>query len=142
MTHAFPTRRSSELNWFHRPLVMPMVNKMKNEYRPVFSTTTPCSARYLVTSAAGIPVSANVPEISSPGVTMVALIGSSILNPSARSPKPCHSSPDSSNQSSRKPMPSPTRRLGHHTLNHQSFLPHSDSTLRIERRKSIDSRML
>jgi hypothetical protein len=32
-----------------------MVNMMKKEYRPVFSTTTPCSARNLVTMEAGMP---------------------------------------------------------------------------------------
>src|SRR3546814_13524412 len=39
-------------------------------------------------------------------------------------------------------MPSDTRRLGPHTLNHQSFLPNSDSTLRMARRKSSASAML
>src|SRR5690606_15936938 len=121
---------------------MPMVNMMKNEYSPVFSMTTPCSARYFDTSAAGMPVSAKVPEISSPGVTMVALMGSSILNPSASGPKPCHSSSAFNIQSSRSPMPSPTRRSGPHTLNHQSFLPYSDSTLRMARLKSSASLML
>jgi hypothetical protein len=36
-----------------------MVNMMKNEYSPVFSTTMPCSARYLVTMLAGMPLLAN-----------------------------------------------------------------------------------
>src|SRR5205807_8161411 len=58
--HSFPTRRSSDL------------------YRPVFSTMTPCSARYFVTIDAGMPVLANLPETSSPGVITVALIGSSM----------------------------------------------------------------
>src|SRR5699024_1001845 len=112
-----------------------MVNKIKKEYRPVVSTTTPCSARYFDTNAAGIPVSAKVPEISKPGVTTVALMGSSILKPSANSPKPCHASLDSSNQSSWQPMPSLTKWSGPQTLNHQSSAPNSDSTLRIARRK-------
>jgi hypothetical protein len=51
---------------FQRPLVMPMVNMMKNEYSPVFSTMMPCSARYLVTIAAGMPGSANEPSDSAP----------------------------------------------------------------------------
>ena len=66
---------------FQRPLVMPMVNMMKKLYRPVFSTTTPCSARNLVTMLAGMPVLANLPFRSRPGVTMVDLIGSSMLKP-------------------------------------------------------------
>ncbi|CFO30463.1 Uncharacterised protein [Bordetella pertussis] len=119
-----------------------MVNRMKNEYRPVFSTTTPCSARYFDTSAAGMPLSPKLPDMSRPGVMMVALIGSSMLKPGARSPKPCQWSPDSSTQSSRWPMPSGARRLGPHTLNHQSSLPNSEATLRMARRKSMASRML
>src|SRR3546814_7922790 len=91
----------------------------------------PISARYLETRAAGIPVSAKVPEISRPGVTTVALIGSSILKPSARSPKPCHSSPDSSSQSSRLPMPSDTRRLGPHTLRSEEHTSELQSLMRI-----------
>ncbi|MCY1521938.1 hypothetical protein D9M68_567770 [compost metagenome] len=127
---------------FQRPLVMPMVNRMKNEYRPVFSTTTPCSVRYLETRAAGMPVSPKLPDMSRPGVMTVALIGSNMLKPSARSPKPCQWSSDSRIHSSRLPMPSGTRRFGPQTLNHQSFLPNSDSTLRMARRKSMASRML
>ena len=85
---------------------MPMVNMMKNEYSPVFSTMTPCSARYLVTIDAGMPVLANLPDTSRPGVMIVALIGSSMLKPGARLPKPCHFSLARSIQSSRLPMPS------------------------------------
>jgi hypothetical protein len=55
-----------------------MVNMMKNEYRPVFSTMMPCSARYLVTMAAGMPRSLNSPSTSRPGVMIVALIGSQV----------------------------------------------------------------
>src|SRR4029078_7006759 len=111
---------------------------MKNEYRPVFSTMTPCSARYLVTIEAGIPVLANLPDTSSPGVMIVALIGSRMLKPGARLPKPCHFSFAFSTQSSRLPMPSAVSFSGPQTLNHQS-LPHSSSTLRIARRKSSAS---
>src|SRR5262245_46671164 len=120
---------------------MPMVNMMKNEYRPVFSTTTPCSARYLVTIAAGMPVLANLPVTSSPGVTIVLLIGSSMLKPGAKSPKPCHFSLAVSIQSSRLPMPSVASLGGPQTWNHQSR-PQSLSILRIARRNSIDSSML
>jgi hypothetical protein len=120
---------------------MPMVNMMKNEYSPVFSTTMPCSARYLVTIAAGMPVFANLPLTSSPGVMIVLLIGSSRLKPGARSPKPCHLSPAFSSQSSARPMPSGANLSGPQTLNHQSR-PYSLSTLRIARRKSSASAML
>ncbi len=102
---------------------MPMVNMMKNEYRPVFSTTTPCSARNLVTMDAGMPVLANLPVTSSPGVMIVLLIGSSRLKPSARSPKPCHFSPALSIQSALVPMPEAVSLSGPQTLNHQSLLP-------------------
>ena len=120
---------------------MPIVNIMKNEYRPVFSTITPCSARYLVTIAAGMPNSSEKsPSTSKPGVMMVALIGSSILKPSARLPKPCQRSLALSIQASRSSMPSSERSLGPQTLNHQSA-PHSSSTLRIARRKSKASIM-
>ncbi|MNT19821.1 hypothetical protein D3C72_1550990 [compost metagenome] len=122
-----------------------MVNMMKNEYRPVFSMMMPCSARYLVTMAAGMPRSLNSPSTSRPGVMMVALIGSSRLKPSARSPKPCQRSLALSIHSSRSPMPSSISASGPHTLNHQSpFLPssYSPSTLRMARRKSIASWML
>ncbi len=119
---------------------MPIVNMMKNEYSPVFSTMTPCSARYRVTIAAGIPVFANLPDTSRPGVITVALIGSSMLKPGARLPKPCHFSLALSTHSSREPMPSVADFSGPQTLNHQS-LPHSVSTLRIARRKSSASRI-
>src|SRR6266536_3607152 len=99
---------------------------------------TPCSARYLVTMDAGMPDLANLPETSSPGVITVALIGSSMLKPVARLPKPCHLSLARSIQSSRLPIPSAARLDGPQTLNHQS-LPHSSSTLRIARRKSSAS---
>ena len=68
----------------------------------------------------------------------VALIGSRMLKPGARLPKPCHLSLARSSQSSRLPMPSGASRSGPQTLNHQS-LPHSSSTLRIARRKSSAS---
>src|SRR5574344_1234563 len=141
---------------FQRPLVMPMVNMMKNEYRPVFSTTTPCSARYLVTMDAGMPVSAKSPSKSRPGVTMVDLMGSSMLKPSARSPKPCQlsnslpvflalvlveASLPRMTQSSARPTPSSAIFSGPQTSNHQSSSPNSSSTLRMARRKSSASRM-
>ena len=85
-----------------------------------------------------MPLLANLPDTSSPGVMTVALIGSSMLNPGASSPKPCHFSFALSIQSSRLPMPSAARLEGPHTLNHQS-LPHSSSTLRMARRKSSAS---
>ncbi|MNT56789.1 hypothetical protein D3C72_1941190 [compost metagenome] len=97
-----------------------MVNMMKNEYRPHFSMMTPCSARYLVTMDAGMPVSPNWPSSDRPGLTMVALIGSSMLNPGARSPKPCQSSSARIIQSSCWPMPSSLKLDGPHTWNHQS----------------------
>src|SRR5437660_7159247 len=99
---------------------------------------TPCSARKRVTIEAGMPDFANLPDTSRPGVMTVALMGSRIVNPGARSPKPCHFSLARSSQSSRLPMPSGARRSGPQTLNHQSF-PHSSSTLRIARRKSSAS---
>ena len=95
---------------------------------------TPCSTRYRVTIDAGIPVLANLPETSSPGVISVALIGSSMLKPGARLPKPCHFALAFSSQSSRSPIPSSASFSGPQTLNHQS-LPHSSSTFRIARRK-------
>src|SRR6185436_6392891 len=101
-------------------------------------TMMPCSARYLVTTAAGMPGLENEPETSSPGVMTVALIGSSMLKPGARSPKPCQRSLDLSIQSSRLPIPSSTSCSGPHTLNHHE-LPNSASILRIARRKSIAS---
>ena len=121
---------------FQRPLVMPMVNMMKKEYKPVFSTITPCSAKYLVTMAAGMPnLSEKLPLMSRPGVMMVALIGSSMLKPSAKSPKSCQASFALSIQASRSSKPSSDKSSGPHTLNHQSA-PHSSSTLRMARRKS------
>lgn len=127
-----------------------MVNMMKNEYSPVFSTMMPCSARYFVTMAAGMPDSLNLPSTSRPGVMMVALIGSSRLKSSARSPKPCQRSLALSIQASRSSMPSSDRSFGPQTLNHQSsprplppFVPtYSCSTLRMARRKSRASAML
>ena len=101
---------------------------------------TPCSARYRVTIAAGMPVLANLPDTSSPGVMTVALIGSSMLKPGARLPNPCHLSFALSTHSSREPMPSVATLSGPQTLNHQS-LPHSLSTFFIARRKSSASRM-
>ena len=71
--------------------------------------------------AAGMPVLANLPDMSSPGVMIVHLIGSSRLKPSARSPKPCHLSPALSTQSSAWPMPSAASLSGPQTLNHQSL---------------------
>src|SRR5476651_2042235 len=111
---------------------------MKNEYSPHFSMMTPCSARYLVTMDAGMPVSPNLPSSERPGLTMVALIGSSMLKPGARSPKPCQSSSARIIQSSREPMPSSANSSGPQTLNHQS-LPHSLSIFFIARRKSSAS---
>src|SRR5260370_25263672 len=99
---------------------------------------TPCSARYRVAIDAGMPVLANLPDTSSPGVITVALIGSRMLKPGASSPNPCHFSLALSIQSSRLPIPSAASFSGPHTLNHQS-LPHSSSTLRIARRKSSAS---
>src|SRR5690606_8760007 len=119
---------------------MPIVNITKNEDSPVFSTTTPCSARYLVTIDAGMPQGANLPLMSRPGVTMVALIGSSIVKLVTSLPKPCHLSLDFRNQFSRLPMPVSARSFGPQTLNHQSS-PNSSSTLRIARRNSSDSKM-
>ena len=58
-----------------------------------------------MTIAAGIPVLANLPDMSSPGVIRVHLIGSSRLKPSARSPKPCHLALALSIQSALVPMP-------------------------------------
>ena len=66
---------------------------------------------------------------------MVALIGSSILKPSARSPKPCQWSLAFNIQASLSSRPSSDRSLGPQTLNHQSD-PHSISTFRIARLKS------
>ena len=121
---------------FQRPLVIPIVNIIKNEYRPVFSTITPCSAKYLVTIAAGMPnLSEKLPLISKPGVIIVALMGSSILKPSAKLPKSCQASLAFSIQASRSSKPSSDRSSGPQTLNHQSA-PHSSSTLRIARLKS------
>ena len=114
---------------------------MKKEYRPHFSTITPCSERYLVTIAAGMPLSSKLPFRFKPGVMTVALIGSSMLKPAANLPNPCHLSPTFSIQSSREPMPSSAMFSGPQTLNHQSW-PNSSSTLRIARRKSIASAML
>jgi hypothetical protein len=58
--------------------------------------------------AAGMPVLANLPDTSSPGVMIVHLIGSSMLKPSASAPKPCHFSlaDAPSTQSALLPMPS------------------------------------
>ena len=58
--------------------------------QPVFQRNPPCSSRYFVTIEAGMPVLAKFARPSSPGVTMVDLIGSSMLKPGARFPKPCH----------------------------------------------------
>src|SRR5678816_3991826 len=101
----------------------------------------PWSTRYLVTIAAGMPLRANLPDMSSPGVINVHLIGSSRLKPSARSPKPCHLAFALSIQSALAPTPLLASLSGPQTLNHQS-LPYSPSTLRIARRKSSDSEML
>src|SRR5450756_2441136 len=97
---------------------------------------------------AGIPVLANLPFKSMPGVTTVDLIGSSILKPAAILPNPCQLTPalalgDSPLmiQSSARPMPSSTSLSGPHTLNHQSA-PYSSSTLRMARRKSSASAIL
>src|SRR6476646_6177964 len=90
-----------------------------------------------------MPVLANLPFRSRPGVTTVHLMGSSMLNPSARLPKPCHLAVRASPlmiQSSARPMPSSASLSGPQTLNHQS-LPYSWSTLRIARRKSSASRI-
>ena len=92
---------------------------------------------------AGMPVLSNLPFRFMPGVTMVDLIGSSMLKPSARLPKPCHLAVRASPlmiQSSARPMPSSTSLSGPQTLNHQS-LPYSSSTLRMARRKSSASRI-
>ncbi len=114
---------------------------MKKEYRPVFSTITPCSARYLVTMAAGMPKSsAKSPSTSSPGVMTVALIGSSMLKPGADCRSRASVRPGLSIQSSRSPIPSSARSSGPQTLNHQST-PNSSSTLRMARRKSSASRI-
>ena len=91
-----------------------------------------------MTIDAGMPGSAKSPSTSRPGVSTVALIGSSMLKPSARSPKPCQRSFDLSIQSSRLPMPSAASRSGPQTLNHHES-PYSSSTLRIARRKSSAS---
>ncbi|MNZ95350.1 hypothetical protein D3C78_1144960 [compost metagenome] len=56
---------------------MPMENSTRNEYRPVFSTTSPRSQRNLLTTAAGIPRSLSAPPAVRPGMTRVTLIGSS-----------------------------------------------------------------
>ncbi|MDT4870200.1 hypothetical protein FQZ97_1052670 [compost metagenome] len=107
----------------------------------------------MVTTLAGMPVSAKLPSRSRPGVTMVDLIGSSMLKPSASSPKPCQLRGDflllglpffspCMIQSSARPMPSSTSFSGPQTLNHHSSLPNSSSTLRMARRKSSASRML
>ena len=93
---------------------------------------------------AGMPALSNLPSKSSPGVTMVALIGSSILKPSASLPKPCHLDVlpvPLITQLSARPMPSSTNSSGPQTLNHQS-LPYSSSTLRMARLKSSASAML
>ncbi|MBV6476100.1 MAG: hypothetical protein MOGDAGHF_01680 [Rhodocyclaceae bacterium] len=90
--------------------------------------------------AAGMPQSAKSPPTSRPGVITVALIGSSMLKPGARSPKPCQRSPGFNIQASRSSMPSSERSSGPHTLNHQSA-PNSSSTLRMARRKSSASAM-
>ena len=117
---------------------MPMVNIMKKEYRPHFSTITPCSARYLVTILAGIPMEPKLPSISNPGVTTVALIGSSILKSLANLPKSCQRALGAKTQSERSPIPSSAKWSGPQTLNHQSA-PNLSSTSRIARRKSIAS---
>ena len=115
---------------------MPIVNIMKKLYKPHFSTITPCSTKYFVTIAAGIPMSsAKSPPTSNPGVIIVAFIGSSILNPSETSPKPCQRSSAFNIHESRSSMPSSDKSSGPQTLNHQS-LPHSSSIFRIARRKS------
>ncbi len=62
--------------------------------------------------AAGMPQLANLPLMSSPGVTMVALIGSSRLKPPASLPKPCHLSLDFRYQLSRLPMPDVDQLVG------------------------------
>src|SRR5690606_32425990 len=86
-----------------------------------------------------MPSSWKWPSMSSPGVMTVALIGSSMLKPGCRLPKPCHLSEDFSIQSSRRP-PSPLRSKlsGPHTGNHQES-PYSSPTLRIALRKSSAS---
>ena len=125
-----------------------MVNIIKKLYRPVFSTTTPCSAKNLVTILAGIPVVANLPSRSRPGVTIVALIGSNILKPSATPPKPCQFKLSTSASFSpfkcqflESPMPSSTTISGPHTLNHHSS-PYSSSILLMALRKSRASSKL
>jgi hypothetical protein len=67
---------------------------------------------------------ANLPSSDKPGVTMVALIGSSMLKPEARLPKPCQLSSRGSPSLRREPMPSSAKSSGPQTWNHQS-LPHS-----------------
>ncbi len=97
-----------------------------------------------------MPVLSNSPLRFSPGVTMVDLIGSSMLKPSASEPNPCHllalcflPLPSLRMiQSSARPMPSSTSLSGPQTLNHQSSLPNSSSIWRMARRKSSASRML
>ena len=91
-----------------------------------------------MTTAAGMPGLENAPDTSRPGVMTVALIGSSMLKPGARSPKPCQRSFDFNTQSSRLPMPSSASCSGPHTLNHHD-LPNSSSILRMARRKSSAS---
>ena len=111
---------------------------MKKEYSPVFSTITPCSDKYLVTTDAGIPSSLNSPDKFNPGVTIVAFIGSSILKLSWTEPNPCQSSLGLNNHCSLCVMPSLSGSMsfGPHTLNHQFPSPNSLSTFRIARRKS------
>ena len=77
---------------------------------------------------------------------MVALIGSSMLKPGASLPKPCQLlallRPLRMIQSLARPTPCSAISSGPHTLNHQSPLPKSASTLRMARRKSSASAML
>ena len=70
---------------------------------------------------AGMPVLANLPLMSSPGVITVDLIGSSMLKPASIGPKPCHFSLALSIQSAALPMPSAASLSGPQTLNHQSL---------------------
>ena len=70
----------------------------------------------------------------------VALIGSSMLKPGARSPKPCQRSFAFSIQSSRLPMPSSAQIFGSPYLEPPES-PYSSSILRIARRKSSASKI-
>ena len=96
-----------------------------------------------MTIAAGMPVLANLPYMSSPGVIDGALDRVQHVEAVGEVAEavPLGVRLAFIIQSALVPMPSAASLSGPQTLNHQS-LPNSPSTLRIARRKSSDSAML